>query len=122
MNSISHATSLTLAFEQHATRGRTHRTDTRQGSATIALEHHEQIGNRGGHMQRVARLWTHLKAIGCTPCSMATAAAMATTLQGEHCFSAAQTNAEVVRKRTADLMKCGNGVSRDWYDLSEVSQ
>lgn len=61
---------------------------------------------------------------------MATAATMATKLQGEHCFSAAQTNAEVVRKRTADLMKCGNvlecvgpredpdGVQRDWYEVT----
>jgi hypothetical protein len=61
---------------------------------------------------------------------MASAAKKATELQGEYCFSAQQTNAEVVRKRTADIMKLPNppldcigecvdpdGVKRDWYEV-----
>lgn len=35
---------------------------------------------------------------------MATAAAVVTEMRGEHHFTQAQTNADVVRKRTADLM------------------
>lgn len=103
---------------------------SRSETSTRALERHEMIGNRNAHIDRVARLWTHLKAIGSTPCSMATAARIATELKGEHCFSASQTNAEVVRKRTADLMKFPeplleclgpredpDGVQRDWYEV-----
>lgn len=51
-------------------------------------------------------------------------------MAGEHCFSARQTNEEVVRKRTSELVRekklrviegreDPDGVHRDWFEVAE---
>lgn len=101
-----------------------------RGTSHAALERQEQGGHRAGNEQRVAKMWAWLAEQGLTPCSMATAAQIVTERFGEYYFTQAQTNADVVRKRTADLMNRAypplervpdqedpDGRRRDWFQM-----
>ncbi len=87
-------------------------------------------GDKQTHRDRVLNMWRFLSRHGRTPCSTKAAAARVTELKGENYFSNGQTNYDVIRKRTADLMAelpCplrlieGNtdpdGISRDQYGV-----
>lgn len=59
------------------------------------------------HRERVFDLWKYLERKGHTPCSHFTAARIAVEVSGEHVFSLRQTNEEVIRKRTSELVEAG---------------
>jgi hypothetical protein len=76
-------------------------------------------------------MWEWLAKGGLTPCSTKTAAAIVTDTLGENYFSAGQTNYDVIRKRTADIMNelpCplrfiegrtdSDGIARDQYEVA----
>lgn len=76
-------------------------------------------------------MWRYMTSQGLTPCSTKSAAEAVTSWKGENYFSAGQTNYDVIRKRTADLMSevpCSlrliegrtdhDGVARDQYEVA----
>lgn len=94
-----------------------------------ALTRQEQAGHRAGNEERVRKMWGWLAQNGHTPCSMKTAADIVTDRFGEHYFTSRQTNADVIRKRTADIVRQPfatvvrigenadpDGVKRDQFD------
>lgn len=105
-----------------------------RGSSYTSLTNQEQQGHRAGNEERVRKMWLWLAAEGHLPCSMHTAARVVTDRFGEHHFTPRQTNADVIRKRTADLVqrvpspivRVGDGadpdgVRRDQYELAGTS-
>lgn len=96
-----------------------------------ALRHHEDSGRRATHRDRVLAMWQYLSKNQLLPCSTKRAAEIVTEVRGENYFSAGQTNYDVIRKRTADLMaevpcqlrlvqgrKDDDGVERDQYEVA----
>jgi hypothetical protein len=96
-----------------------------------ASEDLAKLRAKASHRDRVLSMWEWLAKGGLTPCSTKTAAALVTEMLGENYFSAGQTNYDVIRKRTADLMAehpCSlrliegrtdaDGVARDQYEVA----
>lgn len=103
-----------------------------RGATSAAAHHrHSTTGAKASHRDRVLSMWEWLAKGGLTPCSTKTAAALVTEMLGENYFSAGQTNYDVIRKRTADIMSEApsplrliegrtdpDGVARDQYEVA----
>lgn len=57
-------------------------------------------------------MWHWLASQNVLPCSTRTAARIVTVARGENYMSAVETNYDVIRKRTADIMNDNPGVLR----------
>lgn len=103
-----------------------HRRAVRETSAVARKASSQHCGQK----QTVLNVWKWLKTNDQTPCSQATAARLVTESTHEFRFSENQTNYDVIRKRTSELVADGvlidlgaykdqDGVERQWYQIAQ---